>query len=208
MNYLQLKLESKDYPVMREIVLPGEGTLALLHQAIQATFRWLDYHLYEFTDAKGARYAEALDDGNDDMDAPPVDATTVTLDKVFKKAGTKLDYMYDFGDGNEVEVTFMKKVKPPFLPLFATEGPYMIEDSRGVGGEKGVWSILKNPKGKDYEEIVSWLWGAFHLTPEQALYHPTASDIYGKIFKLVKLLGTGTPSSPLADAWKEYVVEK
>ena len=38
------------------------------------------------TDANGVRYAEALNDGNDDMDAPPLDATTVTLDKVFKKA--------------------------------------------------------------------------------------------------------------------------
>ena len=205
MNYLQLKLESKDYPVMREIVLPGKVTLALLHQAIQETFRWLDYHSYEFTDANGVRYAETADD--DDMDAPPMDATTVTLDRVFKKAGTKLGYLYDFGDGNEVEVMFVKKVKPPFMPQFATEGPYMIEDSRGVGGERGVWSILENPKRKDYKKTVSWLWEAFHITPEQAFYHPSVSDIYGKIFKLVKLLGTGIPSSPLADAWQEYMME-
>ena len=168
MNFMQLKMESKQFPIVRTVVLPEECTLAFLHRVIQDAFGWLDYHLYEFTDAKGRRYFDPTDEGSELDDAKPVDATTVALAKVFKKRGDTLDYEYDFGDGNEVGITFVARPKSNrggFEACFESKGPNMIEDSMGLGGTGGVCEILRaGRKNKNYRQAVDWLYAAFRLT--------------------------------------------
>ena len=191
MNFMQLKMESKQFPIMRTVVLPEGCTLAFLHMVIQDAFGWLDYHLYEFTDAKGRRYIDPTDEGSELDDAKPVDATTVTLAKVFKKCGDTLDYEYDFGDCNELTITFLKRVKVDrktgLSSYFESTGPNMVEDSRGLGGEGGVWAILSGgKKNKQYDDVVAWLASAFRLAPEQVLHEPTATEIEGLVFSMVK----------------------
>lgn len=192
MHFDQIKLESKDYPISRTVVLPEECTLAFLHLVIQRVFGWLDYHLYEFTDAKGVRYIDPTDDGSDEVDAPrEVDATAVALRQIFKKRGDSLDYEYDFGDCNDLKITFVKHVKADgqkgFAPDFKSKCPNMVEDSRGIGGEGGVWAILREgKKNEQYDDVVAWLANAFRLTPEQVLYEPTTAEIESMVFLLVK----------------------
>lgn len=213
MYFDQIRLESKDYPISRTVVLPDGCTLAFLHLVIQRVFGWLDYHLYEFTDAKGVRYIDPTDGGSDDADAPrEVDATAVSLRQIFKKRGDSLDYEYDFGDCNDLKITFVKHVKADgrkgFAPYFESKGPNMVEDSRGLGGAGGVWAILREGvKNEQYDEVVAWLANAFRLTPEQVLHEPTATEIESMVFLLVKagcVSGLGG-SFGSRDAWVEYV---
>ena len=213
MYFNQIKLESKDYPISRTVVLPEGCTLAFLHLVIQRVFGWLDYHLYEFTDKKGVRYIDPVDEGSDEADAPrEVDATAVALRQLFKKRGDSLDYEYDFGDCNELTITFVKRVKADrktgLGSYFESKGPNMVEDSRGLGGEGGVWAILREgKKNEQYKDVVTWLANAFRLTPEQVLHEPTATEIEGLVFSMVKaacVSGLGDTVEG-RDAWVEYV---
>ena len=213
MYFNQIKLESKDYPISRTVVLPEECTLAFLHLVVQRVFGWLDYHLYEFTDKKGVRYIDPTDEGSEEADAPrEVDATAVSLRQLFKKRGDTLDYEYDFGDCNELAITFVKRVKVDrktgLSAYFESKGPNMVEDSRGLGGEGGVWAILREgKKNEQYKDVVVWLANAFRLTPEQVLHEPTADEIEGLVFSMVKaacVSGLGG-SVDGRDAWVEYV---
>ena len=213
MYFDQIKMESVDYPISRTVVLPDDCTLAFLHLVIQRVFGWLDYHLYEFTDAKGVRYIDPTDEGSDDIGGSrEVDATSVSLRRIFKKRGDTLDYEYDFGDCNDVKITFVKRVKADeckgFAPYFESKGPNMVEDSRSVGGEGGVWAILREgKKNEQYDEVVAWLANAFRLTPEQVLHEPTATEIESMVFLLVKagcVAGLGS-SFDGRGAWVEYV---
>lgn len=210
MNFMQLKMESKQFPIVRTVVLPEECTLAFLHMVIQDAFGWLDYHLYEFTDAKGRRYIDPTDEGSELDDAKPVDATTVTLAKVFKKRGDTLDYEYDFGDGNEVGITFVARPKSNrggFEACFESKGPNMIEDSMGLGGTGGVCEILRaGRKNKNYRQAVDWLYAAFRLMPEEVLREPTAGELCSKVFRMVKAACvSGLADGAVKDAWLEYV---
>ena len=213
MYFDQIKLESKDYPISRTVVLPEECTLAFLHLVIQRVFGWLDYHLYEFTDKKGVRYIDPTDEGSDDVDAPrEVDATAVSLRRLFKKRGDTLGYEYDFGDCNELTITFLKRVKADritgFSSYFETKGPSMVEDSRGLGGEGGVWAILREgKKNEQYKDVVAWLANAFRLTPAQVLHEPTATEIEGIVFSMVKTACVSGLGGTIEDrdAWVEYL---
>ena len=89
---------------------------------IQVSFGWLNYHLYNFVDAKGTVYESDADA----MDLPldkgqkMLLAAEVAIGKVLKKVGDKIDYMYDFGDGNEIEIRTLGAVSgfvsPTLLP--------------------------------------------------------------------------------------------
>ena len=213
MYFDQIKLESKDYPISRTVVLPEECTLAFLHLVIQRVFGWLDYHLYEFTDAKGVRYIDPTDEGSDVVDAPrEVDATAVSLRQLFKKRGDTLGYEYDFGDCNELTITFVKHVKADrktgLGSYFESNGPHMVEDSRGIGGAGGVWAILREgKKNEQYDDVVAWLANAFRLTPEQVLHEPTATEIESLVFSMVKAACVSGLGGTVEgrDAWVEYV---
>lgn len=75
---------------------------------IQAAFGWWNYHLHEF-EIDGRRYG--VPDPDDGIFGPPVvDEATVRLDSV-AAAGTRIDWIYDFGDGWEHRVV-VEAVEP------------------------------------------------------------------------------------------------
>ena len=139
----------------------------------------------------------------------PKDASQVLLRSIFKKRGVTLDYTYDFGDGNQVCITFLKRVNAPHLRYFDSAGPNMVEDSRCTGGAEGVWGVLRaGPAHAEYEHVVRWLWESFHLMPVQVLHEPSQEEIYGKVFHLLKVIGSCPRSSfSLMDSWMDYVTE-
>ena len=71
-----------------------------------------------------------------------------------------------------------------------------------------MWAILREgKKNEQYKDVVAWLANAFRLTPEQVLHEPTATEIEGQVFWLVKagcVSGLGG-SVEGRDAWVEYV---
>src|SRR5260370_29596758 len=92
---VRIELLETDRLIWREVEVPTSITLKVLHDVVQITMGWLDYHLWEFR--IGDRiYGLPLDE--DWGTAPRIEALKVRLRDVLKQPTTVIDYMYDFVD--------------------------------------------------------------------------------------------------------------
>ena len=207
MKYLKLKMDFGGI-VSRTVVVPSDWSLAFLHGVIQAVFGWLDYHEYEFSipgDAQKRRWTEQSEN-LDDMGLGKYLASSETpISTLVGKKGDKIDYTYDFGDCNEVEITLLGTVSKPSYKDFVAVGPDVIEDAAGVGGIAGIVAIAKQGKGKQYKQVAGWLWGAFKKRIDDVLDYPNAKDIYTRVFRLVKSASTANPKA-ISTCWLDYIV--
>jgi hypothetical protein len=150
--------------VWRRIQVP-DGTLADLHESIQAAFGWWNYHLHQF-DIDGERYGPPA---SDDMDfgLEMIDETGVTLSTLIPKSGRKSrwTYEYDFGDGWRHEVVF--EGFPPVDPK--AKYPQCVEGARACPPEDcgGPWgyadflTAVQNPDHEQHEDMLEWIGGAY-----------------------------------------------
>src|SRR5689334_593562 len=90
---LEIVLEEVHPPVRRRVQVPGEVSLAVLHEVVQAAMGWTNSHLHEFEIA-GRRYGMPDPDG-DDQDV--IDEAKSKLSRLVKP-GDRFAYVYDFGD--------------------------------------------------------------------------------------------------------------
>ena len=186
------------------MVVPADLSLAFLHGIIQDAFGWLDYHQYEFS-IPGDKKRRSWTEFHEVMFPNELEAAEMPISELLGKKGAQLDYTYDFGDCNEVAIESLGSVAKPDFKDFATEGPDVIEDSAGLGGIEGIVKIAEKGKGKDYKMLKEWLWGAFGKHVEDVLDYPDVSDIYGRVFKLVKAVATANPKA-LCTCWLDYLV--
>lgn len=113
-------------------------------------------------------------------------AAEVDIGKVLKKAGDKLDYMYDFGDGNEIEITNLGAVSGFDVADFASVGPDLVEDSAAFGFTPGIVKLLakKGKKSAQAQECEAWLDGTFGKTVRAVLREPSAAEIHARVWHL------------------------
>jgi hypothetical protein len=207
MKYLKLKMDF-DGIVSRTVVVPSDWSLAFLHGVIQAVFGWLDYHEYEFTipgDAQKRRWTEQSGSLDDFGDGKYLESSETPISALVARKGAKIDYTYDFGDCNDVEITLLGTVAKPSPKEFATEGPDVVEDSAGVGGIAGIVALAKQGKGKEYKQVSEWLLRAFKKRIDDVLDYPSVRDIYTRVFSLVKTASTANPKS-VSTCWLDYLV--
>lgn len=158
----QLKVAILDTkpPVWRRVLVPGDITLAELHDVIQAAFGWWNYHLHEFEFGR-TRYGVPSDD---DWGDSPKDERTVRLSTVAKE-GSTFRYTYDFGDDWRHKIT-VEKVTPLTSDTIA---PALIdgrracppEDCGGPWGYKELLDVLADPKHPDHTRHLEWVGGTF-----------------------------------------------
>ena len=197
-DLMKLQLAYKGSEYSRTVVVQKKFSLAFLHEVIQVSFGWLNYHLYNFVDAKGVVYESDADA----MDLPldkgqkMLLAAEVAIGKVLKKVGEKLDYMYDFGDGNEIEITNLGAVSGFDVTDFASVGPDLIEDSGAFGFTPGIVKLLakKGRKSARAQECEAWLDGAFGKTVRAVLREPSAAEIHARVWHLHELVCTALPA--------------
>ena len=145
-------------PIWRRFQIHSDITFYELHRAVQTMMGWYDGHLHLFdlggmlvTDAE--TLAEGWDDGVDERHA--------RLPKYVRQEGQKIRYEYDFGDGWEHELS-LEKILPAEPAVFyprCLKGKRACppEDCGGLGGYYDLWKILKNPKHKEYRDMLEWL---------------------------------------------------
>lgn len=204
MAYIKLNLDFES-AIKRTVVVPGEFSLAFLHLVIQEVFGWYDYHQYKFTrhgERKGPEWTEPCAD--DFATGREVDSATVAIAEFLEKTGSRLDYEYDFGDGNEVSITSLGVVERPDPQDCEAIGPMAIEDCRGFGGMAEIIKIAKAGKGAKFRQLNEWLGMAFGKSTDDVLKVPNGGDVYGRTFKLVKLACTADPRH-VNDCWKAYL---
>lgn len=155
---LKVTLQGIRPPIWRRLVVP-DGSLARLHEVIQAAMGWENYHLYAF-EIGGTDYADPESAGELGMR----DARRARLGDVVPGAKFKFIYNYDFGDDWRHEV-LVEKVLPPGS---VAEVPTCLDGKRAcppedVGGPWGYPAFLEalaDPKHARHEEVVEWI-GAF-----------------------------------------------
>lgn len=166
---LRIELKGTDPPIWREVEVPTSITLKVLHDIIQVTMGWLDYHLWELV-IEGQSYGPPMDD--DRGTAPRKVASRVRLRDVLSPGTTSIDYTYDFGDNWEHRLTVsdVRRGDPggAYPRLIAGECDCPPEDGGGIPGFYEMLAARADPTHPDHAEISEWLDG----------YDPNELDVF------------------------------
>lgn len=178
-NYqLKIRLMLEHYDIWRRILIPARCTFQELHMAIQFTFGWFGYHLYEFSVMDENYKAEEgtslyaypkkirIVDGEDpeveqflERDRYEVKYDTKTsLREIFQETDRCI-YTYDFGDNWEHEIILEKVERDSHnrIPyLLEQKGERPPEDVGGEGGFEEYMRIVSDPENPEYEFMVQW----------------------------------------------------
>jgi hypothetical protein len=156
---LSLVLQEVGPAVGRVVQVPGEITLAGLHQVIQVAMGWTNDHLHEFAVA-GNRYGWP-DAGFDDE---VVDEAKVKLFRLVG-AGDRFEYVYDFGDG-WIHVVTVEKVLAAepgqrYPRCVSGQRACPPEDVGGPCGYEEFRSAIADPGHPEHAEFLDWVGGGF-----------------------------------------------
>jgi hypothetical protein len=153
-------------PVWRRLRVPGNANLGWLHAALQVALGWTNSHLHQFHIGDKICSDPAFQLDEYEGDPPVLDERKIILMNVAPRAGAVLGYEYDFGDSWEHQVTVEKIL--PSDPAAATtarclEGVRACppEDCGGVWGYAELLKIIKNPKHKEHDSMMTWLGGGY-----------------------------------------------
>jgi len=155
---VRIELADTDPPIWRQVEVPTSITLKVLHDIVQATIGWFDYHLWEFTIGE-QKYGLPMDE--DWGTEPRKEAIKVRLRDVLHPRKTVIDYTYDFGDNWEhrITVTDVRPGEPGVgYPRYIggeRNGPP--EDCGGIPGFYDKLEARVDSNHPDHEEIVEWL---------------------------------------------------
>jgi len=155
---LRIELKDTDPVIWRQVEAPTSITLKVLHDIIQQTVGWLDYHLWEFTIGK-QRYGLPMEE--DWGTAPRKEAAKVRLRDVLQPKKTVIDYVYDFGDNWEhrIIVTDIRPGDPDLsYPRYIDgEGNGPPEDCGGVPGFYDMLEARSDPDHPSHADAIKWL---------------------------------------------------
>jgi len=159
---LQFKIQLKNVtkpPVWRQLLVPETFTFHQLHEVIQMSFGWENYHLYQFSPQGYGSYPIIAIPSKDDWKKPDMNATKTKLNKVFTAEKQKFTYIYDFGD-DWVHQIVLEKILPDEIKspvCLGGKGCCPPEDCGGVWGYENLKVILADPKHEEHQEMKEWL---------------------------------------------------
>lgn len=141
-------------PIWRRLEVPSTVRLDALSTVVQAAFGWHGYHLWVFETSRG-------EFGLPDAELGHRDAATVTLEAVAPRTGTRLRYLYDFGDDweHDIVVEAVGRADPdasyPRCTAGRRTGPP--EDCGGIWGYADLLEVLADPQHDEHKERLEWL---------------------------------------------------
>lgn len=156
---LKVTLGEIEPPIWRRVLTPGGYTLDRVHRVIQYAMGWQDYHLHSY-EIDGVQYGEPDPDGElalrDELD--------VRLDSVASK-GSRLTYIYDFGDWweHEVLVEDVFPAEPDEQYPICTDGERACppEDVGGAHGYAVLLEAINDVRHPEYRHMREWLGRVF-----------------------------------------------
>ncbi len=155
---LRIELKDSDPPIWRMVDVPTSITLKVLHDIVQVTMGWMDYHLWEFVIA-GQHYGLPMDE--DWGTAPRKVASRTRLRDVLSPGTTMIDYTYDFGDNWEHRL-IVSDVRPgdpgtAYPRFIGGERDCPPEDCGGLSGFYEMLETRADPAHPEHAEISEWL---------------------------------------------------
>lgn len=150
---LKIILKGSKPPIWRRVLVKNSFSLGDLHYVIQSCFeQWDNSHLHMFIVKK-----ETCGNSEDD----DYDENEVSLFGVLARIGSKMSYIYDFGDDwdHEIELEKVLKIDQGQKYPVCIDGkracPY--EDSGGVWGYESKLEIMSDQKHPYYKDVVEWM---------------------------------------------------
>lgn len=155
MHVLHVRLIEIEPSVWRDLLLPGDATLATLHDAIQAAMPWTNSHLHVFEVGR-ARFS---DPSFEPSPGPEGDENRFTLSDVLPHVGARLTYTYDFGDDwvHEVFVKEFRQSKGRRVRALGGARAAPPEDCGGTAGYERLLHALAHPNHRDHGELTDWV---------------------------------------------------
>jgi hypothetical protein len=157
---LHVALEGIRPPIWRRVVVPASITLDLLHDVLQVTMGWEDYHLHQFTIA-GRRFTEFVsDDDHTDTDLGE-DENGVVLGTYIEQTKQKFTYEYDFGDGWRHIIT-VEEIEPipdrheAHIKCLTGRRSCPPEDVGGPPGYADYLHALVDPQHEEHQSKLAW----------------------------------------------------
>ncbi len=152
---LKIQLLHIEPAIWRRFVVPGNITLDRLHDVIQIIMGWKDYHLFQFSIGK-KRYTEDPESKEDGLEVE-----MFRLVDLIKKKGRTFQYIYDFGDGWDHEITVENsnfKIDQLQTLVECIEGQRACppEDVGSIPGYYNFCEVLNNKKHEDHESCKNW----------------------------------------------------
>jgi hypothetical protein len=141
---VRLDLHGAKPPVWRRLELPGDVTLARLHDVIQASMGWYDSHLHRFRTARDHRSPHFVTHVDLEEGDEGILEDDVRIDQVLAENKDELWYEYDFGDGWDHRLVVEAILDEPPSTARCTGGRMACppEDCGGLGG---------------YDELARWV---------------------------------------------------
>lgn len=160
---IRIEIEGTDPLVWRSVDVPLSSSLLALHDIIQVTMRWQDYHLFEFL--VGDRVYGDPDPYDSIEDRKVYKAKGIRLATLIERGVQQFLYVYDFGDNWQHRIT-VEDVRQGDAD---TEYPAFVAGARrappeDVGGTSGFDEFLEavtDPEHEEHDRMLEWCGGAF-----------------------------------------------
>lgn len=185
--HVRVDLDGAEPPIWRRLELRSDLTLDVVHQVVQETFGWLDYHLHRFSlggrpfDPAAQQFLCPFDVEESDFDGEGgVPAAGVRLDETMQQPGYELAYVYDYGDYWELTLR-LEEVLPaaadaPTAVAVAGERAAPPEDSGGGADAASIAAHVDDPEHFDLDQINQALRAPYFLLLEQG-FQPRLADL-------------------------------
>ena len=155
---VHVALREIDPPIWRLIEVSSHATLKQFHCTLQIAMGWKNAHLHEYI-VSGLRYGTPDPHYNEPDEVLP--ETGIRLKRVLSTSGTKLLYLYDFGDSWEHDITLVASFPPErgvtYPRLLDGDRSCPPEDAGGVRGYARLLEILVDPEHRDFEHMRTWV---------------------------------------------------
>lgn len=150
-------------PLVRRVVeVPGEASLATLHEVIQGAMGWEHAHLHEF-DIAGQRYGWP----DPDWDTGTAYESKAKLFRLLS-VGQEAGYLYDFGDNwhHVLTVDAVAAAQPGvrYPRCVDGQGACPPEDVGGAFGYPEFVEALTDPTHPEHADRLEW-WGSERFDP-------------------------------------------
>jgi hypothetical protein len=167
--HLRVTLEETEPPVWRELDVPESFDFWALHCAIQDAMGWQDCHLHVFraraVGAPGMVRIGLPDDDDFGLGPPRQPGWEVPIAPFFARRGSKVQYVYDFGDdwSHAVELRERRSAQPrERLPrVLAGARACPPEDCGGPHGYAEFLDAIRDPQHEEHAALLEWVGGSF-----------------------------------------------
>jgi len=158
---IQLELNNIKPPIWRRVQVKEDITFEELHEVVQVTMGWSNYHLWNFMFGN----VEIGIPFEGDFDFVDEDARELVINQLLNQEKDKVKYTYDFGDSWQHKITLEKILeedKSATYPVcIAGKRCCPPEDCGGVWGYEDFLKAIKDKKHSENKEMLEWVGGDF-----------------------------------------------